>query len=520
MDDDKITGAQNQSVMPPGDQPVFTDPSADHPQPIAMTASEPPVQIALDQPPAATAPTAVVTDNNAMMPEEAPPDEMFPPPPPEAFDSGFGTHRTKFFFIGGAILFFFIIFGLILALIFGSSRSKAVNVKLTYWGLWEEQQTLQPIIDQYQKDHKGVTITYVKMESKEYRDKILARSKTEGGPDIFDFHNTWIPEVRDVVSPLPSSVMSNADFEKTFYSVAQKDLKIGNAYYGIPLYIDGLVLAYNDGLFKKAGISTPPTTWEDVLNYVSKLTVKDSTGKIVTSGIALGTASNVEHFSDIFLLFLIQNGADIKKLDQPEAASALEAYRKFAEGDGAVWDESMPNSVTAFIQEKVAMMIVPSWHLLPIKQQNPQLALKVVGVPVIPDTKPVSLASYWVEGVSKYSKNQVEAWKFLKYLSEADTMTKMYELQTRARPFGNAYSRVDLGSKLAGDPYLGAVIKQAPDYVSVPGISRTYDNGLDDAIAKYIENAINQTISGVDYASALSTAAQGVAQQFTQFKIQ
>ena len=98
-------------------------------------------------------------------------------------------------------------------------------------------------------------------------------------------------------------------------------------------------------------------------------------------------------------------------------------------------------------------------------------------------------------------------------------MTKLYQLEAKSRLFGEAYSRVDLGSLLADSPYLGVVIKQADSYMSVPTISRTYDNGLNDDINKYIENAIAETSRGVSYVQAMKTASQGVGQVLKLYQI-
>ncbi len=247
--------------------------------------------------------------------------------------------------------------------------------------------------------------------------------------------------------------------------------------------------------------------------------MKDPQGNLITSGIAIGTANNIEHFSDIFALFLIQNGAELKNLNSQEAVSALEAYRKFAELPNQFWSEEMPNSVNAFIQEKVAIIFVPSWQILNIKVMNPELDFKAIPVPIIPGGKTVSIANYWVEGVSRFSKNQLEAWKFLKFLSEKESLTKLYEVQSRIRLFGTAYSRKDLANLLIQNEYLGSVVKQAENLVSIPLISRTLDNGLNDGLIKYLENAINSTVQGVSYQEALKTMSQGVNQIFTQYNI-
>ncbi len=426
--------------------------------------------------------------------------------------------KKKYFIFGGLILFFLIVFIFLIRYFFLSAQ-KDKEIQLTYWGLWEENTVMQPIIDQYQNKNPNIKIKYQKMDPNGYRDKLIVRSQQKNGPDIFRFHNTWIPEIKDVLSPIPNKIMSAFEFDVIFYKIFQKDLKIGNNYYGIPLMLDGLVMVYNEDLFNNAGIKNQPETWEDIINNIGQLTVKDKDGKIVTSGIALGTASNIDHFSDIFCLFLLQNGADLTKLDTPEAYGALESYRKFAEQPENYWDESMPNSIDAFIQEKVAMIIVPSWEILKIASTNSNLKFRVIPVPKLPQSTPLSVATYWAEGVSKYSDGikQVEAWKFLKFLSEKETMTKINELQSNSRLFGTAFSRVDLGPISLQNKYLKPVIEQAEYYKSTPGMSATHDNGLNDEIIQYIENAINATINGESYESALKTAKEGIDQILNRY---
>lgn len=473
------------------------------------------------------APQSPPMDN--LQPEEISPDvstteEAFVNPPPE-FPSdqpppSFEDHRMKFVIIGGAVLFFIIILVVILRLIFGGNKPAATKaVTLNYWGLWEEKEVFDQLINEYKKSNPNVTINYQKMSPVEYREKLIARSKNGKGPDIFRFHNTWLPEIQEVAAPLPTSIMNNEEFEKTFFPVHSKDLKVDKYYYGIPLELDGLVLLYNDNLFKKAGITRAPSNWDQVIDYVEQLTVKDSTGALITSGIALGTASNVEHYSDIFGLMLVQNGGDLKNLKAAEAIQALEVYRKFAEPPTDFWNDTMPNSITAFIQEKVAMIIAPSWEIAVIKSANPDIVIKVAPVPNVPGAKPISLANYWVEGVSKFSANQIEAWKFLKFLSTQESMQKLFEAQSKTRLFGEPYSRVDLADKLIKHEYLGPVVQQADRYYSLPLISRTYDNGLNDQITDYIKDAINATAKGVSYQEALNTASKGIQQVFDRYKI-
>lgn len=459
-----------------------------------------------------------------LSPEDAPNDSSFQPEiAPSDQPLVYEESKMKYVLIAFTVLFFIGIFILVIRFFSGArSKTPTKDINLVYWGLWEEKEIIDSLINEYQKKNPHVKIAYEKKSPTDYREKLVSWSQKSIGPDIFRFHNTWLPELKSVTAPIPASIMKNSEFEKTFFPIIQKDLKIGQYYYGIPLYIDGLVLIYNESMFKKAGINKPPANWDELVEYVGKLQVTNKDKEIITSGIAIGTASNIEHFSEIFGLMLLLNGGSLGNLDQPESAGALEAYRRFAELPNPTWNEAMPNSITAFAQEKVAMIIAPSWEILSINAISKDIKMKVIPIPKPPGGKQVSLASYWVEGVSSTSKNQLEAWKFLKFLSQKESMTKLFELENKQRLFGEPYSRIDLAQTIIQNPYLGPVIQQAIDdsYVSLPIVSRTYDNGLNDEIRVYLENAINATISGVSYSDALNTAQKGVTQVFQKYKIQ
>ncbi|MBI4973875.1 sugar ABC transporter substrate-binding protein [Candidatus Roizmanbacteria bacterium] len=509
MDDNNQNGGENQlPVNQEVPQPVFETVPIGNSEPSASPSDLNPEEIAPD-----VAATEDVMAGGAT---------------PEVAASGepmvYEENKVKYIVMALGALFFIIITIFIFSLLLkkGKETAQPKEVTLSYWGLWEEKEMMDPVIKLYEQKNPGVKIIYEKKTPQDYREKLIVRSQKGQGPDIFRFHNTWLPQIKEITAPLPPEVMTGSEFELTFYPIHQKDLKIGKYYYGLPLSVDGLVLVYNEDLFKKAGINKSPTNWDELIEDANRIQVPGKEGEIITAGIAIGTASNIEHFSDIFGLLLVLNGGDIMKLDEPEAVGALEAYRRFAEAPNNTWSEALPNAVSAFIQQKVAMIIVPSWEILTIKGTDPDLKLKVVPIPKPPGGKQASLATYWVEGVSKMSKNQLEAWKFLKFLTEKETMTKMYETQSATRLFSEPYSRVDLANLIIQNEYTGAVIKQAQDdvYISLPLMSRTYDNGLNDEIVRYIENAINATIKGVSYSEALQTAKKGVDQVIGRYKIE
>jgi len=407
------------------------------------------------------------------------------------------------------------------------------KLTLTYWGLWEEEALIKPVIDQYQKDNPNIEIKYVRQDPIDYRERLQAAVDREEGPDIFRFHNNWLPMLVNYLAPLPKEVISDDDFKKTFYPVVARDLAVAGNFYGLPLEIDGLLLYYNDDILKGAGVSVPQT-WVDVQNAVPKLTVKDG-NRIVTSAIALGTAENIEHFSDILAVMMLQNGTQLNKSlfscsDANSTTCAVESlafYRKFALIPNNTWDDSLENSILAFAGGKVAMIFAPSWQALVINQINPNLNFKTAKIPQLPcNAEPcpyINWATYWVEGVSVKGKYQAESWQFLKYLVSKDIQQKLYAEQLKVRKlFGEPFSRVDLGESLKDNPYLAPLIEMAPTMQSFYLAGRTYDGdtGLNSSLIEYLKNAVNSLKEhGASEETALKTADSGFQEVFKRFNI-
>src|SRR3989344_2651938 len=325
------------------------------------------------------------------------------------------------------------------------------EVTLTYWGLWESAVNVNQIISDYQKDHPNVTVVYEKKAHQQYRESLQSQIELGKGPDIFRFHNTWVPMLDGVLSEVPSDVVSSKEFRENFYPTVSLDLRNSQKkFVGVPLEIDGLGLFWNEEIFNAAGITAPPKTWQEVVDDASKLTVRGPSGSITTAGIALGTASNVDHFSDILGLMIIQNGGDPKQPTDQQSADALTYYTNFARGETRVWDEAQPASTIAFAGGSLAMYFAPSWRVIEIKNANPLLNFKVASVPQLEGGK-VGWATYWAEGVSTKSQEKEAAFKFVKFMQKEDTLIKLYSESAKSpgRFFGEPYPKVSMASKLA-----------------------------------------------------------------------
>ncbi|MDD5043836.1 MAG: extracellular solute-binding protein [Patescibacteria group bacterium] len=351
-------------------------------------------------------------------------------------------------------------------------------VKLTYWRVFDDRDAMAEIVADYQALHPNVTIEYKKLRFEEYEETLLNAMAEDRGPDIFSIHNTWVKKYQSKIAPMPSTVtlpyqyvsgtikketkaelkttptLSLLKLKQQFLDVVYNDAVVATTIsgqkqdlvYGLPLSVDTLALFYNKDLLNNAGIPEPPVTWSEFQDHVKILTRTNERGDILQAGAALGTANNVERGADILSLLMMQNGAkmtdanglaffhqmpaELKGLDIPPGAGALNFYTNFANPVSSVysWNEQMSNSLEAFAQGKVAYFFGYAYHLPVIRSLAPKLNFDISRFPQIGEagsnTPEVNFANYWMETVSRKSKNQHWAWDFIQFATKEQEVKK------------------------------------------------------------------------------------------------
>ncbi len=428
-----------------------------------------------------------------------------------------------------------ILLGLAAWLLFPDARSDLIQrlpffkrepdaVTLKYWGLWEPREVIQPLLNKYQEEHPNVTIEYEQRDPRDYIDRLSSRLGIEGGPDIVRVHSTWLPTMYSKLAPIPSSVMTTADYEKTFYPVNAVFAKHDDVYYGIPLMVEGLALVYNKDLFAQAGIDSPPTNWEEFRNDASILTTRDAQGQIAQAGAALGYAKNIEYFEDIIGMMMAQNGVQFVDKDGKVAfhksispiggnlgVEALRFYSLFGTTEQS-WDPNWGNSTDEFAAGRVAMVFLPSHRILEVLSKQPNFSIGVAPVPQLPGASQnkVAWANYWIETVSKTASNPTEAWKFLKWLSEREQLTSMYSIARNIRAFGEPFSRRDLATALNADVYTLPYVQQGEIYTTWFFTDGVKNSNLNDPIKAALSDMVDSIVAEGDIEKALGGAANTV----------
>lgn len=357
------------------------------------------------------------------------------------------------------------------------------KVALKFWSVFDEADVYKDLIAAYKVQHPNVAIEYRKFRPEEY-EKELIRALADGtGPDIFSVHNTKVAEFQTLLAPMPtqinvSGLVSQGTLKKEVVLVAKKESTISQkAYkaqfvdavsedailnytadpkvaatpriYGFPFSVDTLALFYNKDLLNAAGVAEPPTDWDSFNEAVKKLTKYDASGGVAQSGAALGTVKNVDRSGDIISVLMMQNGAQMTdtsgrpSFDKIPAGTpqnvfpgldAVTFYTDFANPVKEVytWNDSLPNSVSAFGRGQTAFMLGYSYDVPILTAAAPKLNYGIAPLPQITGGKVVNYPNYWIHGVSKTSKFGDYAWNFLQYASSPANVPKY--LAKSARP--------------------------------------------------------------------------------------
>ncbi len=367
------------------------------------------------------------------------------------------------------------------------ARRLSERVTIEMWGVVDDEDAYRMILNNFRQQYPYADLRFKRFRLEEYEQELLNALAEDRGPDLFMVHNTWtneylpkmLPqpltaraavqvvtggarkqvsyEVRDVPmtsvralrNDYPDFVASDG-IQKVDVSTDPNKVKLEDRVVALPLAVDTLALYYNRDLLNKAGIPTPPETWDQFHAQVRRLTKLDAEGKVVQAGAGLGLGTNVERSPDILALLMMQNGAEMTDENgdiffsripralsgQRSVAPGLEAIRFYADfanpsKDVYTWDKDQPNSMDAFIRGTSAFFMGYDYQLPLIRARAPKLNLGLTQAPQIAGSEEKQFANYWLWAVSKKSKSPDLSWVLLNFMAGADQVKTYLDVAKR-----------------------------------------------------------------------------------------
>lgn len=427
------------------------------------------------------------------------------------------------------------------------SDSKPIDIKLEFWGLWDNSDSWKGIISDFNnKNHfidgrkLNIEINYTKKDYSTY-EKDLAGAKESGtSPDIFMISSNWLERYADQLSPLEQNkayieeyeLLTFEDILNSFPQETVSSWVYDGQVYGIPTYSDSLALYYNIELFEKAGIKNAPKTWMEFKDDIRKLTSIKKNG-IARSGAAIGSGKNVNRASDILALLMMQGGAKIidqnKNIDLnkeievitvegPEKRNpgmrAIIFYSEFSDPQKEIytWNQEQPNSINAFANQKAAMMFGYSYQVSNLLAVSPDLKYGISAMPQLENSTPINISNVWTPVVTQkdnciLSPEELSglidckklAWSFLSFVAQKENSQK-YLAST-----GKPAARKDLiGEQINSNSKLGIFASQAETARTYNKFNDNIDGILSDMLDEIdldrnnLENIVNEAVGKIE----------------------
>lgn len=249
----------------------------------------------------------------------------------------------------------------------GTAKDPAqVTGTVTYWDTSDakvEAPAYKALISDFEAKYPKIKVNYQNVDFTTVEQKFKASAQSgKGAPDVIRTDVGLVPEYASLhyIAPLDgtSALTNTGDFVPGPLSTTKYDGKS----YAVPSVTDTLGLLYNKAVFQKAGITAPPTTWDQLI-------ADSATIKAKVPGVA-GTYMNPDAY---FLLpFLFGEGADLadpagKKItvNSPEAVKAVTEAKKIYDSSSLRIDfaSAYDNMQTSFKTGKVAMLIQGPWSV-------------------------------------------------------------------------------------------------------------------------------------------------------------
>ncbi|MBU9710676.1 ABC transporter substrate-binding protein [Evansella tamaricis] len=216
------------------------------------------------------------------------------------------------------------------------------------------------------------------------------------------------------------------DYLNDFYYGFLENGQTEGSTYSIPFQRSTQILFYNKEAFEAAGLDpeTPPTTWDEIVEYGKLLTTDDQWGYEIPS---------TSFVAWLFQGLALQNGKNLMSsdgtevyFDTPENVEALEFWRDLASVHGIMQDPVIDwaTSPTSFLEGQTAMMVHTTGNLANIRDN----ASFEFGTAYLPAGNrdhgtPVGGGSFYIfNGISE--EEERGAWEFIKYATSPDVMAQ------------------------------------------------------------------------------------------------
>ena len=277
----------------------------------------------------------------------------------------------------------------------------------------------QEVIAAFEAENPNIKVNLFIFKWEEGQQRIQEMIDQGNPPTLARVATRWIPqyEAAGLLEPVDEYISS--DFRSQFFPLLIDE---GSQYegrtFGLPITVSSRAFYYNKELFEEAGISEPPTNWDEL---------KEDAEAIHALGpdtYGFGIQGKDLETSTYFYYFLWGNGGDILTTDGTRpafnGAEGLEAVTFLTDmiNEGLTQPNPTTSSradlETMFVDGDLGMVITGPWLARRLDNDYPDLEYGLATIPY--QTTPTTLAAQDTLILFKQAQNKDAAWKFIEFL--------------------------------------------------------------------------------------------------------
>lgn len=278
--------------------------------------------------------------------------------------------------------------------------------------------------------------------STEFHDLVTQKLKNrDPETDVFFMDVIWPAEFAAAGWALPLDGFFPPEKQKEFLEATIQANSYQGHIYGVPVFIDAGILYYRKDLLEKYGLA-PPRTWPDLVNQAKIIVKKEGDPYLIGFS---GQFKEYEGLVCDMMEYILSNGGSLlderrlkSTLDLPKAKEAVKFVRDRIIGEisnRGVLAYQEPESLALFTQGKA--LFHRNWPYAWESANDPKRS-KIAGkvgmqpLPAFPGGKSVAALGGWQLGISRFSRQQEWAWKFIAFMTSREVQKRLALLESRA----------------------------------------------------------------------------------------
>ncbi len=358
-----------------------------------------------------------------------------------------------------------------LVIITGVVSAESITFWTMNYGTSAAQTEMLDNLTQQFEDETGIRVNYEIINWNQAFNKLMMVASGAPGPDVAD--GFWAYTFGRIgngengpmdIAEYKDRFGGQEGLEEMFYKSTLQDVMFGDKWYGFPWRIDVKSMAYRTDYLEEAGLDRAPDTWDELIEYGKKLTIRDENGNVTRWGVIIEA-----NLTQNFYNWLWQAGgefltADNKKsaINSPEAREALQYLY-----DMIHVHEIMPpsvidpdyNSDAMYYSGKAAILTHAGYGFGGnLERSAPQLVDKTAGTIPIKNKKRETFMGGGYFGVMHNNTNVEASLKWLKFLMSPEAQLPYTKISETISPV----REVNENTYFKNHWWLGAIVETIP----------------------------------------------------------